>query len=63
MFCKAFLYRRSIIVEHKTISLREDALLNCRFFCYAKKLSRIDDILYMFLEELWSYVKPKRSCL
>lgn len=48
-----FLYRRSIITDYKicfpkSISLGEDALFNCRFFCYAKRLRRIDDVLYTY---------------
>lgn len=49
-----FLYKRAIIVNNhisfpKGVKLIEDKIFNSLFFCYAKRISVIDDVLYVYV--------------
>ena len=49
-----FLYKRSVLIDNdvlfsKGIKLIEDKLFNARFFCYAKTIALIDNILYNYI--------------
>lgn len=49
-----FLYKREIITNNhisfpKDVKLIEDKIFNSLFFCYAKKISVIDDVLYVYV--------------
>lgn len=49
-----FLYKREIITNNhilfpKGVKLIEDKIFNSLFFCYAKKISVIDDVLYVYV--------------
>lgn len=49
-----FLYKRSVLIDNnilfpKGIKLIEDKLFNARFFCYAKTIAVMDDVLYNYI--------------
>lgn len=49
-----FLYKRSVLIDNKIlfpkrIKLIEDKLFNARFFCYAKTIALMDDVLYNYV--------------
>lgn len=49
-----FLYKRSVLIENnvlfpKGIKLIEDKLFNARFFCYAKTIALMEDLLYNYI--------------
>lgn len=49
-----FLYKRSVLIDNnilfpKRIKLIEDKLFNARFFCYAKTIALMDDMLYNYV--------------
>ena len=48
------LYKRSVLIDNKIlfpkgIKLIEDKLFNARFFCYAKTIALMDDVLYNYV--------------
>lgn len=49
-----FLYKRSVLIDHniifpKGIKLIEDKIFNAKFFCYAKTIALMDDVLYNYI--------------
>lgn len=49
-----FLYKRSVLMDNnilfpKGIKLIEDKLFNAKFFCYAKTIAVMDDVLYNYI--------------
>ena len=49
-----FLYKRKILIDNniffpKGVRLAEDRIFNCKFFCYAHKISIINDVLYNYI--------------
>lgn len=51
-----FIYKRSVLQDNgitfpKGVVLREDVFFNCHFFCFAKRISVISDVLYTYMQK------------